>query len=119
MPRIDLKSAAGKRRGSFLAQTMVLVVLMALVGTIFLRLTFGRHVAVTRANDSNVKRQLGLAVESRIYSCLETTTYNQPGGDCVIPAACNPAAIDGKSVTVRSLGSAPPNCDPIEITIGD
>ncbi|MCX5795198.1 MAG: hypothetical protein NTY77_06885 [Elusimicrobia bacterium] len=107
-----------RRRGIFLLQTMVLVMIMGIVASGMLWLSFGRHVLLSRANESESSQHLASGVQSLVQACLEGTTYGIT--DCRVPhaaAACFPSSIAGKSVQVSSLG-APPNCQ-LSVTVND
>jgi hypothetical protein len=103
MPRID------GERGSFLAEAMVVVVLLALIASMTLRLAFSRRVVASRADDEAAGRQRALGVESQMTACLEGTDFGRT--TCALPASsgCPPASIDGKAVTVTASG-VPPAC---------
>lgn len=96
-------------RGSFLAEAMVVVVLLALIATMTLKLAFLRKVAAHRADESAAGRQRVLGVESHMNACLEGSDFGRTS--CALPAVpgCPMAQIDGKSVTVTTSGS-PPDC---------
>jgi hypothetical protein len=97
---------------------MVMVMIMAIVATGMLWLSFGRHVLLSRANESESNEQLAAGAQSLVQACLDGTTYGSAG--CSVPpaaVACFPSSIAGKSVQVSSLGS-PPNCQ-LSITVND
>jgi len=97
---------------------MVLVMILALVATGMLWLSFGRHVILTRANASESDQQLALGVQSQVQACLDGTAYGSE--DCSVPAAakaCFPATIAGRSVQVLSAGT-PPNCQ-LSVIVND
>jgi hypothetical protein len=104
-------------RGSMLAQTMVFVVLLALIASQVLHLAYGRRVLVQRVNSSEAGRQRLLGVESHVHACLEGTAFGRT--TCVFPVGpgCPLDSIDGKAVTILTSGTAP-DCA-IKITIAD
>jgi hypothetical protein len=110
----------GSRRGIFLVQTMVLVLILAIVATGMLWVSFGRHILISRANAAESDQQLAAGVQSQVQACLDGTTYGSV--NCAIPAAaaaCFPASIGGKTVKVSSPSSkSPPNCQ-LSVTVVD
>ena len=118
MTRTESRFLWRRRRGLFLLQTMVLVMILALVATGMLWLSFGRHVILTRANVLESDQHLALGVQSQVQACLDGTAYGS--ADCSVPAAakaCFPATIAGRSVQVLSAGT-PPNCQ-LKVTVND
>jgi hypothetical protein len=117
MTRIDTRLRR-RRRGIFLLQTLVLVLILAIVSTGMLWVSFGRHILISRANEAESDQQLAAGAQSQVLACLDQTTFGSV--DCRVPraaAACFPASIAGKKVQVSSSG-APPNCQ-LSVTIND
>lgn len=100
-----IKRLLANERGSFLAQAMIFTVIVALIASLIIKLSFGRKVLLNRVNSAEASRQRLLGAESYINSCVDGTTFGQ--STCLLPAACRPPAIDGKAVTVTITGSAP------------
>lgn len=115
------------RRGAFLAQTTVLVVLLVFVATLILKLVLGRATIVHKSVDSEKKKLAAQAVQSKINSCLAEGTV--PFGKAVCSSAIPMAvgqlttyqqcfqSLPGMSYDVR-VGGTPPACT-FEIDIKD
>ena len=99
------KRLLGGRRGSFLAQAMVFTVIVAMIASFVIKLSFGRRVLLSRVNSSEAARQRVLGAESFVNTCLEDTAFG--AADCLLPAACRPPALDGRAVVVTAGGTAP------------
>jgi hypothetical protein len=96
-----------------------MVMILAIVAATMLWLSFGRHVLLSRANESESDQQLALGIQSQVQACLDGTIYGKT--DCSVPAAaaaCFPANIAGKSVQISSPLGNWPNCQ-LSITIND
>jgi hypothetical protein len=104
-------------RGSFLAETLVIVMLLGLITALTLRLSFARAVLSRGADQAAITRQRVLGVESHLDACLEGTEFGRT--NCDLPAApgCPLATIDGKAVTVVVSG-VPPLCR-IKISVAE
>ena len=107
----------GRRPGVFLIQAMVFVVLMALMATLVLWVSLGRHMLVHRANVSDSQKHLAMGVESQVQACLEGTLFGRT--NCSLPASaeCRPMEIGGRTVTVSASGD-PPDCR-LQIKVAD
>jgi hypothetical protein len=106
------------RRGVFLVQAMVLVMILAITATGMLWLSFGRRVLISRADESESSQQLASGAQSLAQACLDGTTYGRT--DCSVPpaaAACFPSAISGRSVSITASG-APPRCR-LQVIVSD
>ena len=118
MTRTESRFPRGRRRGLFLLQTMVLVMILAIVATGMLSLSFGRHVLLSRANESESDHQLAAGAQSLVQACLDGTNFGKT--NCHVPHAatgCFPSSIAGKSVRVLSSGY-PPYCQ-LSVTVND
>jgi hypothetical protein len=112
----------GGRRGVFLVQAMVLVMILAIVAAGMLWLSFGRHVLISRANAAESDQQLAAGVQSQVQACLDGTTYGST--DCSQGTLNNllsncglPATIGGKTWSA-STNNQPGSCT-FNITIND
>lgn len=97
-----------RRRGFFLVQAVVQVVILAIVGAGMLWLGLGRHILLSRANESETGQQLASGAQSLVLACLDATDFGS--SDCGLPAAavaCFPASVAGRGVTVAAAGTAP------------
>ena len=90
-----------------LAQTMVFVVLIALIASQVIQLAYGRRILVQRANSSEAGRQRLLGVESHVHACLEGTSFGRTTCTFPVSAGCPLSEIDGKAVMIRTSGTAP------------
>jgi hypothetical protein len=112
----------GGRRGVFLVQAMVLVMILAIVAAGMLWLNFGRHVLISRANAAESDQQLAAAVQGQVMACLDGSTYgsadcSQGTLDGLLKACSIPATIGGKTWSI-STNNQPGSCQ-FNITIND
>ncbi|MDD5656973.1 MAG: hypothetical protein PHF00_06930, partial [Elusimicrobia bacterium] len=77
-----------------MASALMMIVFLGIIAALILRLSFGRHIMVSRANASENMRQLGLAVQSQAAACLEGTNFGGGACDLGAAAACMPASIE-------------------------
>ena len=95
-----------------------MVMILAIVATGILWMSFSRHVLLSRANESESNQQLAAGAQSQVMACLDGTDYGKP--DCSLPAsavACFPASVESRTVSVTSSGS-PPNCQ-VAVTVNE
>jgi len=95
------------RRGSFLAQAMMLCIVLAIIVSCLLQLTLSRNMLVYKANDAASSRQLALGVEAQVHACLDGSDFEKTCS--ITSSACLPASIGGRAVRIRASGS-PPDC---------
>ncbi|OGR58018.1 MAG: hypothetical protein A2X36_16350 [Elusimicrobia bacterium GWA2_69_24] len=104
-------------KGGFLVQAMIMVVLLALIGTGLIQIIFGRRILLRKANAADAFRQRAFGIESQVRACLDATDFGYKNCSLAAAPTCIPAAIGGKSVTVTAGGS-PPACT-LNTRIGD
>lgn len=115
-----MRLGARGRRGVYLLQTVVFVIILAMAVSVLMHLSLGRFVVSGRMEEGQRARSVARAVESRVQACLSGSSYGSPS--CALTAAqqtCipTPTTIDGRAVTVTGSGTSP-NCN-ISIDVGD
>ncbi|HVE12649.1 MAG TPA: hypothetical protein VNI01_04590 [Elusimicrobiota bacterium] len=95
------------RRGLFLVQTVVMVMLFAVIAGLVMELALGRATVVGKVSSQQLNRFTAKAAESKVLRCLEGTSV---GASTCAPgsaSACFPTEVNGQKVTVTISGTAP------------
>ncbi|MBI3299211.1 MAG: hypothetical protein HYZ75_13665 [Elusimicrobia bacterium] len=103
-------------RGAFLTQAVVFVLLLALLASLAIRLTYARHVFVHKARSGASARAAAEAAEAYALACLANTAFGRD--HCSLASiTCLPASVAGRSLRWSASGS-PPQCR-LETQVGD
>jgi len=102
----------------FLVQTMVLLLLIAIISSMMIRLSFSRRLGAVQRQRSRVGNQASLGAQGVLQACVGNSDFGRT--TCALTSgqsACLPSSIGGRPVVVQTSGT-PPDCV-VTIKVGD